>query len=163
MKNNFEIGFSSNEVQVPILQKLRFPGAEQRHGVSKFVIRNGVKAKVNEVSTDLQYFCNLITFPLLSVPEPTISHVTQLKIHRDGRHVAYHCNTTWLNQDHELVSTSKYRKNKCEISSKFRSNSSYQFLIWKYLMRHFLVIFENTFDGFLLQMTSKMFPTCEKT
>jgi len=94
--------FISEDVRVPILKKLRFPKAEERNGVSKFVIRNGIKVKLDQMAVDLQAFASFFTFPLLSVPEPTFKHVTQLKIHKDLGFAGVFANTTWLNSQHEL-------------------------------------------------------------
>ena len=89
---------------MPILKKLCFPKFEERDGVSKFVVRHGIKAKVDQTAVDLQAFVSFLTFPLLSVPEPTFKHVTQVKVYKDLRFAGVFANTTWLNSQHELVS-----------------------------------------------------------
>lgn len=94
--------FISENVRIPILKKLRFPNAEERRGVSKFVLCHGIKAEMTGMAYDLQAFIKFITFPAMNVPEPSFKHVTQLKVHRDGRHIGVHANTTWLNSQHEL-------------------------------------------------------------
>jgi hypothetical protein len=94
--------FIADEVRVPLLRQLRFPNAQERNGVSKFVLRHGIKSKNDQTAYDLRVSMKLLTFPLLNVPEPTFEHVTQLRVHRDYRHVGLHHNTTWINSQHEL-------------------------------------------------------------
>jgi hypothetical protein len=94
---------SSDEIRVPILQKIRFSGAEHRDGVSKFSLRHGIKVKSDGIAHDIRAFIQLLTFPLMEVAEPTIHHIAQIKVHRDYRHIGLHSNTTWLNQQDEVV------------------------------------------------------------
>lgn len=94
--------FISDEIRVPMLQKICFPGAEHRDGVSKFTLRHGVKVKSDRIAHDVRAFIQLLTFPLLEVAEPTIHHISQIKVHRDYRHIGLHSNTTWLNEQDEV-------------------------------------------------------------
>jgi len=91
-----------DELRIPALQKLHFPGSNERDDISKFTLRHGVEVKSDRIAHDVQAFIQLLTFPRLEVAEPTIHYIAQVKVHRDFRHIGLHSNTTWLNDQDEV-------------------------------------------------------------